>query len=370
MANEAISSIRTVASFSGENAMAARYQSKLGIAQVAATKAGWRMAFASSMIDLTFFSMMGVGLFAGGFFVLDSRIQALADHPAPQDLYWENFDRNNFTNPYYAHHAVSEYAGFCRFPTNNTVAYVSCMCNIDWVSIKDDDHPEIKFASPNCGCSWRPDKFIDGIERPPCQSVGSTLTAFWCMLIGGFSLGMIGPALEAVSKGRRSAFYLYESIARVPTIDTGAKVPKGEKLVVQGGIEFQNVTFAYRGVDGEDRPVFRDLSLKISPGETVAFVGESGSGKSTIGKLVSRFYDPKNGTVLIDGVDAKSLNVNQLRENIGLVSQEPLLFDTTIRQNIAYGLKDYDNVTDEQVVEAAKAANAHNFITSNQFPQV
>jgi len=204
LSNEALSSMRTVASFSGENKMAERYESKLGVAQAAATKAGWRMAVGSSLMDFTFFGMMGIGLFSGGYFVLDSRVQALADHPAPAGLYWENFDRANYSNPYYTHHLASEYSNFCRFPTNNSVAYVTCMCNIDWVGIKDDDHPEFKFQNPNCGCTWRPDDFVDGVTRPPCLSVGSTLTAFWCMLIGGFSLGMIGPALEAILAGRRS----------------------------------------------------------------------------------------------------------------------------------------------------------------------
>ena len=155
-------------------------------------------------------------------------------------------------------------------------------------------------------------------------------------------------------------------IERVPTIDTG--IVAKEKLSVQGTIEFQNVTFAYSGSDGTERPVFKNLSLKIKAGQTVAFVGESGSGKSTIGKLVSRFYDPKIGNVLIDGKNIRDFNVNALRENIGIVSQEPLLFDTSVRQNIAYGLKDYEKVTDKQVVAAAKAANAHDFIMSNQFP--
>ena len=162
------------------------------------------------------------------------------------------------------------------------------------------------------------------------------------------------------------AHYLYQMIERVPTIDTG--IVAKEKLSVQGTIEFQNVTFAYSGSDGTERPVFKNLSLKIKAGQTVAFVGESGSGKSTIGKLVSRFYDPKIGNVLIDGKNIRDFNVNALRENIGVVSQEPLLFDTSVRQNIAYGLKDYEKVTDKQVVAAAKAANAHDFIMSNQFP--
>ncbi len=356
-----------------------RYNDKLAASQKAAIKAGWKMAFGSSLIDFSFFAMMGVGMFFGGYFVLDSRTEALKNYPAPSDLYWENFDKTNFTNKFYMNHMASELGDFCRFPKNNSLAYVTCMCNIDWKAIKDSD---VTFESPNCGCQYRPSDFIDGVTRPPCQSVGSVLTAFWCILIGGFSLGMIGPALEAIVKGRRSAFHLYAAIDHVPTIDVGNgnnKIfPDNEKnnndkrklpdIQIQGNISFNNVDFSYFGIDNEARPVFKDLSLSIKAGETVAFVGESGSGKSTIGKLVSRFYDPLKGSIEIDGQDLRNINVNSLRSQIGIVSQEPLLFDTDIRTNISYGVENYMNVSDDEIMNAAKAANAHSFISSKQFP--
>ena len=179
LANEAVSAMRTVSSFSGEVAMSKRYNSKLGASQKAATKAGWKMAFGSSLVDFAFFAMMGAGLFFGGYFALDSRKTALEKYPAPYDLHWEHFDKTNFTNPYYMNHMASELGDFCRFPTNNSMAYIQCMCNIDWSAIKGDT----AFANPNCGCQYRADDFIKGKKESSrgglffCQ--GGLLFTLW-----------------------------------------------------------------------------------------------------------------------------------------------------------------------------------------------
>ena len=102
-----------------------------------------------------------------------------------------------------------------------------------------------------------------------------------------------------------------------------------------------------------------DFRLVVAAGTTVAIVGESGSGKSTVVQLIERFYDPQSGTVLLDDVDIRTLNLHWLRAQIGLVSQEPVLFNMTVADNIRYGRPD---ATLESVIAAAKAANAHSFI--------
>lgn len=107
------------------------------------------------------------------------------------------------------------------------------------------------------------------------------------------------------------------------------------------------------------------LSLKILKGKTVALVGSSGCGKSTVVQLIQRFYDPLAGSVTVDGVDIRQLNIKWLRQRIGVVSQEPVLFATTIAENIRYGR---DGVTQQEIEQAAKEANAHNFI--NKLPLV
>ena len=107
--------------------------------------------------------------------------------------------------------------------------------------------------------------------------------------------------------------------------------------------------------------------MTVKPGQTLALVGPSGCGKSTVVSLIERFYDPLAGSLTLDGSEIKDLNIRWLRSQVGIVSQEPVLFDTTIAENIRYGAN-FRDVSDEEIVEAAKAANIHTFIES--LPQV
>ena len=124
-------------------------------------------------------------------------------------------------------------------------------------------------------------------------------------------------------------------------------------------ITFENVSFRY---DKED--ILNDIDLQINKGEIVALVGPSGGGKSTLVNLIPRFYDPVRGTVRIDGIEVKDISIRSLREKIGLVTQETLLFNDSVKGNISYGHEDIDH---EQLVRVAKAANAHRFI--RDFPE-
>jgi subfamily B ATP-binding cassette protein MsbA len=125
--------------------------------------------------------------------------------------------------------------------------------------------------------------------------------------------------------------------------------------LARGEIEFSSVSFAYE----PENPVLKGVSLAVPPGRTVALVGPSGSGKSTLVNLTLRFFDPDRGAVLIDGQDIKQVTIESLRDAIALVTQDPVLFDDTIRANIAYGTKPTE---ESKVIEAAKAAAAHDFI--------
>src|SRR5215216_5245944 len=127
-----------------------------------------------------------------------------------------------------------------------------------------------------------------------------------------------------------------------------------------GHIRFENVSFTY---DGES-PVLQNVSLEIHAGEILALVGPSGAGKSTIFNLIPRFYDPTAGSIKLDGYDLRSVTQNSLREQIGIVPQETILFGGSIRENILYGRLD---ATEEEMIEAAQAANAHAFIMA--FPK-
>jgi len=135
-----------------------------------------------------------------------------------------------------------------------------------------------------------------------------------------------------------------------------SEAPDAKPLELERGeIEFRNVSFAYE----PENKVLKGVSLTVPPGRTVALVGPSGSGKSTLVNLTLRFFDPDRGVVAIDGQDIKHVTVHSLRDAIALVTQDPVLFDDTIRANIAYGAKPVD---ESQVIQAAKAAAAHDFI--------
>lgn len=131
------------------------------------------------------------------------------------------------------------------------------------------------------------------------------------------------------------------------------------KVEIQGirsEVEFRNVSFQY---EGSSRSVLSNINLYVRAGESIALVGTSGSGKSTLANLIPRFYDPTEGSILIDGNDIRSITIASLRRLIGIVSQEIILFDDTVRNNIAYGLQD---VSLEAIMTAARAAYAHDFI--------
>ncbi|MCB5409967.1 ABCB family ABC transporter ATP-binding protein/permease [Pseudogemmobacter faecipullorum] len=135
-------------------------------------------------------------------------------------------------------------------------------------------------------------------------------------------------------------------------------LPEAKALAVQGGeIRFDNVRFAY----DPTREILKGVSFCVKPGQTLALVGHSGSGKSTIGRLLFRFYDVTGGAVTIDGQDIRSITQSSLHEAIGVVPQDTVLFNDTIRYNIGYGRA---NATAEQIIAAAKAARIHDFITS------
>ena len=128
-----------------------------------------------------------------------------------------------------------------------------------------------------------------------------------------------------------------------------------EAADLKGKIKFNDVSFAYQ----TGAPVLNHISFTVAPGQQVALLGRSGSGKSTLGSLALRLYDPQTGSISIDGVDIKKYRLESLRREIGIVLQDSLLFATTVRENIAYGKLD---ATEQEIVAAAKAANAHEFI--------
>ncbi|ORY92878.1 P-loop containing nucleoside triphosphate hydrolase protein [Leucosporidium creatinivorum] len=196
-------------------------------------------------------------------------------------------------------------------------------------------------------------------------TAGNIITCFFSIVIGAFSLAELTPSMQAISSALAAASSIFETIDRVPIIDSAS--PAGLKPeTVEGVIELKDVDFIY-----PSRPTVQVLykfNAVFPKGKMTALVGGSGSGKSTIIGLLERFYDPVGGSCQLDGIELKDLNVRWLRTQIGLVSQEPTLFATTVAGNIEHGLfgTQYEHESAEEkrrrVVEAATQANADGFI--------
>lgn len=164
------------------------------------------------------------------------------------------------------------------------------------------------------------------------------------------------PNLTAITESQGAATRINEMINRNPTIDSEDK--KGKALsYVRGEIELKGIYFSYPS--RPDTAILQGLNLRVPSGKTVGLVGGSGSGKSTIISLLQRFYDPIEGEIFLDGYKIKKLHLKWLRSQIGLVNQEPILFATSIRENILFGK---EGASMDDVVVAAKGANAHDFI--------
>ncbi|GIL12240.1 MAG: ABC transporter ATP-binding protein [Chloroflexota bacterium] len=171
-----------------------------------------------------------------------------------------------------------------------------------------------------------------------------------------FPLGQLGFIISLMSQASASASRIFE------ILDAQSDVTDRPDAItlppIEGHVEFKNVTFRYFG---SSEPVLNDVSFTAAPGQTIALLGATGSGKTTIINLIPRFYDVSEGAVLIDGHDVRSVTLDSLRSQIGIVLQETNLFSGTIRDNIAFGRPE---ATMEEVIAAAKAAEAHDFITS------
>ena len=183
----------------------------------------------------------------------------------------------------------------------------------------------------------------------------STLITFMIMVM------RLLPPLKQLSQAPTTAQQSFASAERLFEVldqPTEMQLDRGTRLVggLHEAIAFERVSFAY-----DDEPVLRDVSFVARRGEVVALVGASGAGKSTLVDLIPRFYEPSSGVIRLDGVDTREIALASLRGLTGIVSQDTVLFNDTVRSNIAYGAA--DRFTDEQIESAARAANAHGFIS-------
>ena len=166
----------------------------------------------------------------------------------------------------------------------------------------------------------------------------------------------LSTSFSNMQKGSAAIMRIEEVLNTPVTVDDNVN---GKKLIsFEESVEFSNVSFAY-----SDAVILDNINFTVKKGKTVALVGSSGAGKSTLADLVPRFHDVTGGEVLIDGINIKDYSLHSVRSQMSIVTQEPILFNDTIANNIALG---QEGATDEQIIEAAKIANAHNFIIKKE----
>ncbi|KAJ8919087.1 hypothetical protein NQ315_012072 [Exocentrus adspersus] len=190
----------------------------------------------------------------------------------------------------------------------------------------------------------------------PTYTPANMVTVFFSVMTGSMNFAIASPYIEAFGISKAAGNRIFQVIDSVPEINLSKD--NGEKIDnLKGNIKFRKVHFQYPS--RKEAKILQGLDLDIDAGETVALVGTSGCGKSTVVQLIQRFYDPVEGEVYIDGKNLRDLDLTWLRNNIGVVGQEPVLFGTTIKENILFGNR---KATEEDIKNAAKKANAHEFI--------
>ena len=201
----------------------------------------------------------------------------------------------------------------------------------------------------------------DHILYTPFENI---FRVFAAIIFAAIGVGATASFAPDYNRAKKAAKLVFSVINREPMIDNlsdeGAKPEE-----INGDVAAVCVLFAYP--ERLSVNVLNHLELSVKPGKTLAIVGSSGSGKSTVFALLERFYDPHGGYMALDGVDVRDLSIRWLRRQIGFVAQEPDLLDGSIAENIRYGAL-FRDVSDEEVIEAAKSANIHSFIES--LPQV
>lgn len=191
------------------------------------------------------------------------------------------------------------------------------------------------------------------------NSVFRILQVFFATVYAVEDLTRVASYFERFVSAQAAGGRVFEIIDRISKIDPMAGEGKFTEFETKGDVEFRDINFSYPS--RPDITVLQNLSLKIKCEQIVALVGSSGNGKSTCLQLLLRFYDPNKGKILIDECDIRNFDVPLLRSKIAMVGQEPVLFSTTISENIRYG---NPNATYEQIVAAAHDAGAHDFISN------
>ncbi len=230
-----------------------------------------------------------------------------------------------------------------------TAGYLRTSIKLAWIGSLSSPFMEFLGGVVGAFILWVGTKRIaEGAISP--GDFGAFLTALFLMYM---PIKRLSKANNVIQQAVACNARIEEVLANTPVV---RDAPNAFPLPpVKGAIRFEDVSFAYAA----NRPVLTGIDFEVKPTQTVAIVGLSGAGKTTIINLLARFYEPTSGRVLVDGIDVRDVTLDSLRSRIGLVTQEIILFNESIRDNIAYGL---DSVPDGRIVAAARAAKAHDFI--------
>jgi subfamily B ATP-binding cassette protein MsbA len=236
-----------------------------------------------------------------------------------------------------------------RFHENNKALLRAVMKSLQ-VSSLGSSHMEVIGVAGVAGIIWYGGYLVIHGSMTP----GDFFSFLTAMFMAYTPLRKLGSANNTLQQALSAA----DRVFAVIDLENEGDRDHGRKELapIARALEFRQVTFQY---EGSEAPALSGIDLAIARGEIIALVGSSGSGKTTLASLVPRFYEPTGGAVLIDGQDIRDCTLRSLRRQIGIVSQDTVLFDETVRYNIAYGREE---ATDEQIVEAARSAYAHEFI--------
>ncbi|GBG27421.1 ABC transporter B family member 11 [Hondaea fermentalgiana] len=343
VAEEAFSLVRTIQSYSIENRTVERYNDELKHAEDNGIKKSRAQGFGMGFTFGIYFGCYALAFWFGTVLVFKSGDQAADDYP---------FDASLMSDP-----SLAQYCEVDRTISWEQGLQLGCQ-------VYEYDEPSFTFANAadvcsctmcNCGCNR------EGVDAG-CINGGDILACFFSIIIGSMAIGQAAPGITSLTNARAAAGKIFQVIDREPEIDaSGTPGDEVNKSTLVGKYRLENVTFRYPA--RKDVLIFNGVNLEIEPNKTTALVGGSGCGKSTVTQLLMRFYDPEGGKITLDGRDIREFNVASLRAQIGLVGQEPVLFATTIADNIAQGAAPGVEVTRQEIEDAARAANAFDFIS-------
>ena len=368
VAEEAIAQVRTVTALGVQQQRVQAYETHVNEAAGVHAKLGILDGIGAGLQSFTMFSSFGLIYFIGAVFISQSRSDAEATYPLSQSQAFYAAKGKAASAAYNASCAVGALVPTSCVPLTTTGGAPSFFASAADVC-----------ACPSCGCGCFPNATIFGLSAAAdCFTGGDVMTTFLAILLGSVGLGQMAGPINALTQAKIAAERMMLVLQRKPKIrnavsssssSSAAAAPPSDPTTkattatstTGADIRFTDVTFAYP--TSPDFVVLDKLNLHLPAGKRTALTGASGSGKSTTVQLLLRFYDPSSGSITVDGIDIRSLDVTQWRKTIGLVSQEPTLFAGTVEENILVG---DPQATHEQVVEACRAANALGFV--EQFP--